>query len=171
MKAFIIDYCIILIYIGLLFGATLIISKLLSLSLENLGPVVGQLIGFTTLTLPVILYFTLSENSKYAGTIGKRNFDLQVVSGDLSKASFGQLLTRNCVKFLPWELAHFFLFHLIHFNRTNVSPPDCILVGLIASQGLALIYILLLLVNDNRSLYEFVSSTRVIRGSLDKTPA
>ena len=162
LKAFAVDYCIILIYIGLLFGITLLISKIFSVSLQNVGAVSGQLIGFATLTLPVILYFTLFENSKHAGTLGKRMFDLEVVSKNLSKASFGQLLIRNCVKFLPWELAHFFVFRLFDSGRNNASPQDWVLAGLIISQGLVVIYLLFLFLNiNNRSLYELLSSTLV----------
>src|SRR5215208_6381216 len=101
IKAFIIDYLIILTYIGVLLAVTLFISRIFSLDLKKPTPALAQLIGFTTLTLPVILYFTLSENGRYAGTLGKKRFGLQVRSVNLEKAGFGQLLIRNCIKFLP----------------------------------------------------------------------
>ncbi|MGB4935530.1 MAG: RDD family protein, partial [Ferruginibacter sp.] len=83
LKAFVIDYLIILIYIGMLFGGTILISKFFDLKLDNVNPVNGELIGFATLTLPIILYFTLSENGKYLGTNGKRKIGLQIVSKSL----------------------------------------------------------------------------------------
>lgn len=89
LKAFTIDYFIILIYIGLLLGATLLISRIFQLKLDSVNPVIGELIAFATLTLPVILYFMLSENSKYAGTIGKRKFGLHIVNKSLTKQAFG----------------------------------------------------------------------------------
>jgi uncharacterized RDD family membrane protein YckC len=116
------------------------------------------------LTLPVILYFTLSESSKHAGTIGKRKFHLKVVSNDFSKAGFWQLLFRNCIKFLPWELAHFFIFRLFQFSRNNVEPANWILYGLVISQALAVIYLLCMILNkSHRSIYELFSLTRVIQ--------
>lgn len=161
IKAFAIDYLLILGYIGLLFATTLLITNLLSVSLENIDPVSGQLIGFITLTLPVILYFTIMEN-KYTGTAGKRKFALKVVSGNLSKARFGQLLLRNCIKFLPWELAHFFDFRLYYFTSNDLAVPGWILTGLIVAQALALMYVIALFFKGNRSVYERLSATRVI---------
>lgn len=166
LKAFVIDYLIILIYIGLLFGVTLLISKFFYLKLDNVNPVIGELIAFATLTLPVILYFTLSENRKYAGTIGKRKFGLQIVSNSLTKANIRQLLLRNCIKFLPWELAHFFIYRLFYFNSLNKTVPDWVLTGLIVSQGLALIYLLCIIFNkNNQSIYELLSMTKVVKST------
>src|SRR5688572_18085033 len=105
VKAFAIDYSIILAYIAFLIAVTLIVSSIAGWDVRVAEPVEGQLTGFFTLTLPVILYFCISENGHHAGTIGKRKLHLQVVAADLTKAGRGQLLIRNCIKFLPWELA------------------------------------------------------------------
>jgi uncharacterized RDD family membrane protein YckC len=164
LKAFVIDYLIILIYIGMLFGGTILISKLFDLKLDNVNPVNGEIIGFATLTLPVILYFTLSEKGKYLGTIGKRKIGLQIVSKSLTKASIKQLLLRNCLKFLPWELAHFFIYRLFYFNSLSKTIPDWVLTGLIVSQGLALIYLLcIIFTKNNQSIYELLSRTIVVK--------
>ena len=164
LKAFVIDYFIILIYVGILFSGTILISKYFHLKLDNVNPVIGELIGFTTLTLPVILYFTFSENSKYGGTIGKRKIGLQIISKSLTKASLKQLLLRNCIKFLPWELSHFFIYRLFYFNSLNKTSPEWVLTGLIVSQGLALIYLLSIILNKkNQSIYEILSRTNVVK--------
>lgn len=164
LKAFIIDYFIILIYIGLLLGATLSISAIFHLKLENVNPVIGELIAFATLTLPVILYFVISENSEYAGTIGKRKMGVQIVNKTLVKASIGQLLIRNCIKFLPWELAHFFIYRLFYFNSITETTPEWVLTGLIVSQGLVIIYLFcIIFIKNNRSIYELLSQTRVVQ--------
>ena len=163
IKAFAVDYLIILLYIGFLLTATLLVSKTFAINLRGLSPLSGQLLGFTTLTLPVVLYFTISENSRYAATIGKRKVHLQVVSIKGSKAGFGQLFVRNCTKFLPWEIAHFFVFRLVHFTTEDVQPPMWVFMGLLASQVLALVYLLcLMFAKNNRSLYEWFSRTQVI---------
>ena len=164
IKAFLIDYLIILIYLGLLVATSLLISRIFHLGSENVSPAIGELIAFVTLTLPIILYFTLSENGKYAGTIGKRKFGLHVVSKSFTKASFWQLLIRNCIKFLPWELAHFFVFRLFYFASTSTITPTWVLTGLISSQLLAIIYLLFLIFSKNkRSVYELFSQTRVVQ--------
>ena len=164
LKAFLIDYLLIVIYILLLLGVTLLISKIFHFQLGNINPAVGELIGFTTLTLPVILYFIFTENSKYSGSVGKRKFKLQVVNNDLTKTNFTRLLIRNSIKFFPWELAHFFLFHLFYFMKINSQTPNWVLKGLIISQGLALIYLLCKIFTKNhRSIYEIFSDTKVIQ--------
>jgi uncharacterized RDD family membrane protein YckC len=148
----------------MLLGTSLLISKIFKFNLAGVNPVIGQLIAFVTLTFPVILYFTLSENGKYGSTIGKRKLRLHIVSKTLTKASFGQLLLRNCIKFFPWELAHFFIFRLFYFTATNKTTPDWVLTGLIASQLLAIIYLLFIIFNkNNRSIYEIFSQTRVVQ--------
>lgn len=145
-------------------GCTLIISKLFFLKLGNVNPVIGESIAFATLTLPVILYFTMTENGKYSGTIGKRKFGLQVVTKSLTKASFKQLLLRNCINFLPWELAHFFIYRLFYFDSLGRAIPAWVMAGLIVSQGLALIYLLCIIFNkNNQSIYELLSGTKVVK--------
>jgi uncharacterized RDD family membrane protein YckC len=164
LKAFAIDYFIIAIYIGFLFGATLLISRIFHLHPGNTDPVTAELIAFTTLTLPVILYFVISENGRYAGTIGKRKLGLHVMSNTLIKASPAQLLLRNFIKFLPWELAHFFIYRLFSFTSINKPIPDWVLAGLIISQALAIIYLLcVIFIKNNRSIYELISQTRVVQ--------
>lgn len=164
IKAFLIDYLIILIYIGLLFGATVLVAEVFDFQLTSLNPVTAELIGVITLTLPVILYFTISENGKSAGTIGKRKMGLRVTNRSLNKADISQLIFRNCIKFLPWELAHFFIYRLFYFDSTGETVPNWVMTGLITAQGLALIYLLcLLFTKNNRSVYEMLSGTRVIQ--------
>jgi uncharacterized RDD family membrane protein YckC len=149
-----------------LLGTTLLIAEIFQLNLNTINPVTGELIAFATLTLPVILYFTLSENGKHAGTIGKRRFQLHVVNKSLMKAGAWQLLLRNCIKFLPWELAHFFIYRLYYYNSTHETIPNWVLAGLVASQGLAFIYLLCIFFNkNNRGVYELFSQTRVVNSS------
>jgi uncharacterized RDD family membrane protein YckC len=166
VKAFAIDYIIILIYAILLFGASLVISKLFHLDINNIHPVAGELIGFATLTLPVILYFALSESSGYAATIGKRKFRLRVVEQNGTRAGLLRLLIRNFMKFFPWELAHFFIYRLINFTSTGNDVPGFVLTGLIISQVLAVIYFgCILLTKDSRTIYEWLSGTIVIQNT------
>ena len=164
LKAFLIDYVIILIYLGILLLTSLLISRIFHLGVDKESPVFGELIAFVTLTLPVILYFTLPENGKYAATVGKRKFGLCVVNKSFNKAGFWQLLLRNCIKFLPWELAHFFIFRLFYFDSTGTIVPAWVLAGLIGSQLLAILYLLFIIFSKTkRSIYELFSKTRVVQ--------
>ncbi|MBC7888310.1 MAG: RDD family protein [Ferruginibacter sp.] len=163
VKAFIIDYLIILIYIGLLFGVTLFVFFLLKIKPAHISPVTGEMIGFLSLTVPVVLYFSILENGKYLGTIGKRKMGLCVVSNKMSKPGFGQILFRNIIKFLPWELAHFFIYRLFYFDSVNKPVPGWVLAGLIIAQVIALVYLFCMLIHRNKQgIYELLSQTRVI---------
>jgi uncharacterized RDD family membrane protein YckC len=143
------------------------VSHAFSLSLNKLDAIGGQLLGFTTLTLPVMLYFTLSEHSRHAATIGKRKFHVQVLSIKNTKAGFGQLLLRNCIKFLPWELAHYFVFHLFPYVRQNTQPPNWIMIGLILAQCISIVYLLSMVFSkSNRGIYEKLSQTKTVQNKL-----
>jgi len=166
LKAFAIDYLIILAYIGLLFIATLAVSGLLDADLDNIDNLTAELIGFSTLTLPVILYFTFTEAGKFGGSIGKRRFNLKVISVRPIKVSFFQALLRNVIKFLPWEIAHFSVFQIFSFTKRNTEPPSWVLYGLVAAQAIAIIYLLFIRFRkDNRSVYELISSTKVVKAT------
>ncbi|MBI1344633.1 MAG: RDD family protein [Terrimonas sp.] len=163
LKAFAIDYLLILLYIGILLCGTLLTGSLFHLQFNIADPITGEITGFLTLTLPVMLYFTLSENGQYAASIGKRKLGLQVVTPFHKKAGFGQLLLRNGIKFLPWEMAHFYIYRLFYNDPITKNTPDWVLTGLILAQALAVIYFLCILFNkNNRSIYEILSGTCVV---------
>jgi uncharacterized RDD family membrane protein YckC len=169
LKAFAVDYVIITVYAAVLFLTTKLVSLVFGLNLQNISVIVLHLISFFTLTLPVILYFTFSEHSKTGGTLGKRKYNLQVVAcytHNITRPGFIQLLVRNTIKFLPWLLAHFFVIELIQNRQSTRQTPTWIFTGLIGSQLLALVYFIWLVVSkQNRSIYEAISSTRVIDAS------
>jgi uncharacterized RDD family membrane protein YckC len=66
----------------------------------------AQAIGFVLVTLPVGLYFALSEASGRQATWGKRRLALVVVGPGGGRSGLGRSLARAAVKFVPWELAH-----------------------------------------------------------------
>ena len=171
IKAFAIDYLIILVYIGLLFVATLFISRLSNADLDDINTLTAELIGFLTLTLPVIVYFSLTEAGKHAGSIGKRKYNLKVVTDKNDKANISRTLWRNIIKFLPWELAHFFVYQLFYFSKTGIDTPAWVLYGLVATQAIAILYLLFILFGKrHRSVYELISSTKVIKATKEVVP-
>ena len=100
----------------------------LHLNLDSVDPLAGELIAFTTLTLPVILYFTLSENGRFAGTIGKRKLGLHIVSKSLTKAKHSQAIVNKKLYQISsmGTCSFFFLFRLFYFTSTNKTTPDWI---------------------------------------------
>lgn len=60
-----------------------------------------------TISLPIWLYFIVSEHSSWQGTLGKRMLKLTVVrDSSVGRIGLMQSLLRTGVKLLPWEIAH-----------------------------------------------------------------
>lgn len=70
--ALIIDWAVILLYAGTLFAMMAGLAAAGFITLGAVHPVTGQIIGFCTLTLPVILYSVLMESGQRHATLGKR---------------------------------------------------------------------------------------------------
>lgn len=102
--AFSVDWLLIAVWGGVLFAVVTYFAG--GAPTKSANPWIGQLVGFVAMTLPVLLYFTLSECSSMQATLGKRVFGLSVVDGLLGRLSFQRCLLRNALKFLPWELGH-----------------------------------------------------------------
>jgi len=153
--AFAIDYLILVMYGSLLFGITLL------LSIKPLDPMTGQLIGFFTMTLPVFLYFYISENSKFRATLGKRLLKIQVVPKSTEIKS--SVLKRNILKFLPWEIAHTGVHWAMYYaERTDVFP-FWVWMLLIAPQLIVICYGVSIIAYKGRgSLYDHFANTQVI---------
>ncbi len=66
-----------------------------------------EIYTLVTVSIPVWLYFILSERSASGATIGKRLLKLSVRTLPTTEQISGrQALLRNAVKLLPWEIAH-----------------------------------------------------------------
>ncbi len=103
LMAFGVDWLVMLAWAGLLFGLVMIVSSGQPSRPSN--PWVSQAIGFLTMTLPVVLYFAISESSSHRASLGKRALGLRVEFGR-TRAVFGTALLRNAIKFIPWEFGH-----------------------------------------------------------------
>lgn len=155
--ALIIDWVAILIYACLLF---VIMAALATAGVVTLGavhPITGQLIGFLTLTLPVVLYCILCEAGSKHATIGKRMLKIEVAGDSLTTS---QIVLRNVIKFLPWELAHAGILWINYINTPDT--PLWIWILLIAPQVVAIAYIMFMVsTKGSRSLYDMIAGTRV----------
>lgn len=154
----------------LVISAYMVILVLLALLAGTLAPwladalfanaVVGELTGFVVLTLPVTLYFALSEASAAGATWGKRRMRLRVLTDDGRQLSLGRSLLRSAVKFMPWELAHasIWQFRFAAGDASQLLPT----VGLAVTWLLVAITILsVLLDRRRRALHDRVARTVV----------
>jgi uncharacterized RDD family membrane protein YckC len=131
--AFLWDYVLICGYLVCLVGLSYLAKPLLS-SLFAGSPLKAEAIGFAFITLPVYLYFAISEGSKAQASWGKRKMGLRVTDSEGRPIGIGRSLGRSAVKFIPWELAHFTIWHL---TRPS-AVPESVVNGL-----LVLVYVLI----------------------------
>jgi uncharacterized RDD family membrane protein YckC len=162
--AFALDYLIIL---GYLLGVAAL--SLLANTLFGANPwlfmdrVRAQLVAFLLVTLPVTLYFALSESSPRQATWGKGRLKLKVADRAGNRISFGRSLGRTLLKFVPWELSHTLIWQ-IYF-----SPPT---ESVSINYGFALVYLLiglnilsLVTMKTKQTLYDLLTNTYVIISS------
>lgn len=104
LLAFSLDWVVMAAWGTLLFGAVTIATG--GDPPRPSGPWTAQGIGFLTMTLPVVLYFALSESSAWRGSLGKRALGLAVSQETGGRLPFGRALLRSSVKLAPWEIGH-----------------------------------------------------------------
>lgn len=162
IKAFVLDYLIIAGYLALVLLIGVIAWRVQPALPSRLfaGPISGQVTGFFLVTLPVSLYFALSESSAWQATWGKRRLGLRVVAGDGMRLGLLRSLARTAVKFFPWELAHTCVWQ-VRFAPDTTSP--LILGGFTLVWLLVGVYLLTLhLDQKHQSLYDQVVGSYVI---------
>lgn len=157
--AWIIDYGIIAVYATVLFLLTNVILEITSLKPAK-NPYIGQLIGFTTLTLPVISYSYFTERSSWAGTVGKRLQKLIVLADQNDRPKY--VLFRNILKYLPWEMAHTGVHWSIYYTSNNIEIPIWTWIILIFPQIFVMIYFASILISKGESsFYDYFSNTKI----------
>ena len=167
VAAYLVDYLVIAAYVALLTGASFASGASRSMDFASSGsPALGQLVAFVALTLPVILYFAVSEASPWQGTLGKRALKLQVAAhGDGSRLSFRRTLLRAALKFAPWELAHTVLWRVDGWPLESPQPTTVHWLGFTLSLLWAGWYLVSLFVGSRRTLYDRMAASAVVRSS------
>lgn len=155
LLAFGIDWVVILLWAALLFAVVMIGSY--HLAQNPGGPWRTQAIGFFSMTLPVILYFSLCEASAWRASIGKRLLSLQLSGKHAERAPFSRILLRNVVKFAPWELGHLVANQAI-FSASEV--PGWVYVPMLLSLALPLWWLISIFL-QGASPYDQLSGTKV----------
>ena len=163
--AFAFDYVLIAGYLVLLVGSGFTLSRLWPTAAKVLfgGPIAGEASGFVTITLPVGLYFALSEASSRQATWGKRRVGLRVTDGAGRRLGFLRSAGRTALKFVPWELAHACIWQ-ISFAGDPSAPVYTI--GFATVWLLVAANVISLLVSPRRrTLYDRLAGTVVVRAA------
>jgi len=123
-------------------------------------PLSAEATGFLALTLPVTLYFVLTEASVTGATWGKRRMHLRVVGPGDQRLSLARSLLRSSWKFAPWELAHAGIWQ-IRFAQGNAGT---LAIGLLSASWILVIADVACAVvrRDHRALHDLVSGCRVV---------
>ncbi len=158
--AFMIDWCVIALWGGALFAVVMLATGGEPSQASN--PWVAQGIGFLAMTLPVALYFTLCESSRWQGTLGKRVLGLRVTDTDGGRLPFGCALMRNAIKFAPWEAGHIVAQQAAFSGDAGLplwvwAPAAISLIG-------PLVWVITMFTNG-RTPYDRWSGAQVIRGT------
>jgi len=169
LKAFMIDYLIILAYIlvlaGVNYGIILSRGTLEEISPFFASPIVKDAIAFLTLILPVILYFTLQERSPKQATWGKRKAGIRVVNANGETLTGIQGFVRSLVKFLPWQIAHTSIYHIEGLPFAPIDPSPMVVAGFALVYLLVGIYIASALISKkHRTPYDWAAGSFVIVG-------
>jgi uncharacterized RDD family membrane protein YckC len=161
VAASMLDYLLIASYLILLSAASFgPLSSLLSSALTR--PITAELVGFLTLTGPVILYFALTEASAWQATLGKRALRIVVVGPGGTRLPVGRAMVREVVRFLPWEMAHALIWPLA--LPPHKEPLPLTIGGFAVVYLLVFVYLVSLFVgSQHRTIYDRIAGSRVIR--------
>ncbi|WP_244520377.1 RDD family protein [Fictibacillus solisalsi] len=158
IKAFLWDYVFILAYLLVVFGFSFFAQPLL-LPLFRESPFSAEMTGFFLITLPVSLYFAINEGVYLHATWGKRKMGILVRDKRGLPVGLGRSLFRTALKFAPWELAHFTIWHMI---LPSTYSEEFISFLLITDYGLISIYLISPFYNKKkRTLYDCLAGTAV----------
>ena len=156
--AFVLDFIAIGGYILILLGVGMSLNAAPGGASWLASPLAMNVLSFSVLVLPVILYFSLQEGSAYQATWGKRRAKIKVVNARGTRVSLLQALLRSAIKFLPWQLAHMSITYIWFGKQSPIF-----FAGALAAQGLVGVYLLCLwLSKKHQTPYDWVARTFVI---------
>lgn len=140
IKALLIDYFCIVIYLCILLGLAIAIYFMFFQSIPRFTEEKSQWIALLTTVLPITIYFTIKEAGKSFASFGKKKTGLKVIySGNPIMGS----IIRNILKFLPWQLGHMSVIrgiyngfescYVIIFNGVAILLP-IIYIGMVVTR-------------------------------------
>ncbi|KAB8135743.1 RDD family protein [Gracilibacillus oryzae] len=163
LKAFMIDYILIFLYLIVIF----IFSVFLFPSVQQLftgSLVTAQFYGFLLVTFPVSLYFIISDSNIGKQSFGKRKAGIRVVKKNGESLSVVHAIIRTIIKFLPWELSHFLVYRLMYLGDAEV-PIAYYLVGVLIYALLFAYILTAVFLKKKQSLYDILVKTYVVKES------
>ncbi|MEY8750637.1 RDD family protein [Alkalicoccobacillus gibsonii] len=161
LKAFMYDYILIICYLALLAVVNLFVFPSLQTFFAG-SLVIAQLTGFLMVTLPISLYFILSDSTLFGQSFGKKKANIRVVDRHGKSVSIFRLTIRTIIKFLPWELSHFLVYRLMYIGEDSVPLPYT-LIGILI-YALMFMYIgTALFTKKKQSMYDLLMRTFVVR--------
>jgi len=156
--ALFLDYLIILCYMAALFGVNMFIYLVILDGTPRFDELGMNLISLT-LIVPVLLYSIIMEASKKHATVGKLKMKISVASVKKGPVKPWQIIVRNLIKFLPWQLAHMAIFRGFALNWNLIQPWNTTLT---LSNILPFVCIIVLFGRDHRGLHDLAAGTVVI---------
>jgi uncharacterized RDD family membrane protein YckC len=160
--AYIIDMCVVGVYIGLLAVVGLSIIHWrhhFPVVNDNFKRAMAQLGAFFVLTLPTTIWLAVWEY-RVQKTPGKRFVSLRVVTHSGKPLSLRQAFLRSVIKVMvPWELAHAGVWRMVTLHGTG--PDIATSVFLSFSYLIVLINVILLFLPSRRLLHDRVARTIV----------
>ncbi len=168
LLAFLVDYGVMALFVSVISVAGFAIRSQLGVTSSAATTfqqkLLAQAIVSATIMLPIMLYFAVSESSRWQATIGKRVLRLQVTDDHGGRPPLLRTLLRAAVKFAPWELAHTGVWHVP--GTPFVSEPAAFSYGVwIAAMLLALWWFASIWLGDGRTPYDRIAGTVVTRVS------
>lgn len=153
--AFCIDFCILGVYAGLIYAATL--SGSLARFRED--PSLAVPLGLVVFMLPAFLYYFLSENSKSQATPGKKLFKIKVAAAG-TKAVFW----RNMIRFMPIVMLYCGLVWAGHYEKNGYVAPVWVYALALIPQAIEVFNLIGIVATRGESgLYDGIAGTRVVR--------
>ena len=162
VKAFAFDYLIILGFLVVITLLFLIINRFSSgFQWLFASRIQAQVIGILLLTLPVTLYFAISESSNRQATWGKRRMGLRVADDNGERISFLRSFSRTLLKFVPWELSHTLIWNISFAPEASST---------MINYGFGLVYVLIglniasmLMTKKHQTIYDLIAKTFVVK--------
>ncbi|RKQ30004.1 RDD family protein [Oceanobacillus halophilus] len=152
-KELLVDFVVILAYLLLLLIINLGIIYFILDGIPEYTEMQTQLIAAFTSVIPIILLFSYLDYFK-SGTVGKRVSGLKLI---YKKRRFISSLTRNIIKFLPWQLGHI---GVIHGMYSDFSITSIVIMNSGTLLGLILLF-MGLSSKDKRHLGDLLAGTKV----------
>jgi uncharacterized RDD family membrane protein YckC len=163
VAAFGVDYAVILLYLGFLTLVGVLGRAAGAVPTDVTTPagrVVGQLVAFAVLTVPVTAWFAGWEATVGGATPGKRLLGLRVLTVGGERLAWPRSLLRTALKFtLPWELAHTAVWDLLVWPGDRSAALDTLLLSV--ANAVIVVDVVCLFVGSRRTPYDRVAGTLV----------